>query len=316
MSATIDFGCPVTATTYTGSGSGLTSIPVETGLTATTLNAILLSNGSGVITPQIIPLTIAQGGTNATTLASGFIKSNGTTFSSSSSIVDADITGPITRTKLATGTANHVLINGAGGAISSEAQLAFTRGGLAADVSAQTGLVALNGGGAATYIAYGPAIANSTILQRTATGGGNISSLTVTGTTGSNYFRMTTFGVLTTPAAPAPASVSSIPLTKVGANGTHYKVNISVVAGVVSSPNLAVGLYGSVSYDITFKMLSATATSVSGPINISRTGQSPYNNLNATVTLTSTLSVLITPQGNTGTVTDFSVVYAIQTLDF
>lgn len=57
------------------------------------------------------------------------------------SVVDADIASAaaIARSKLANGTANHVIINGAGGAFSSEAQLALSRGGTNADLSATGG---------------------------------------------------------------------------------------------------------------------------------------------------------------------------------
>lgn len=64
-------------------------------------------------------------------------------------IVDADVnaSAAITRTKLANGTADHVVINAAGtGAFSSEAQLANSRGGTGQDTSASTGFAKVAAG--------------------------------------------------------------------------------------------------------------------------------------------------------------------------
>ena len=63
-------------------------------------------------------------------------------------IVDADIsaTAAIARTKLASGTADHVLINDGSGVMSSEALLSNTRGGTGKDTSADTGLAKVAAG--------------------------------------------------------------------------------------------------------------------------------------------------------------------------
>lgn len=63
-------------------------------------------------------------------------------------IVDADINAAaaITRTKVANGTASHVVINSGAGALSSEATLATTRGGTAQDTSASTGFPKVSSG--------------------------------------------------------------------------------------------------------------------------------------------------------------------------
>lgn len=50
-------------------------------------------------------------------------------------VVDGDLAGSITRTKLATGSANHVLINDGSGDVSSEAALAISRGGTGASTA-------------------------------------------------------------------------------------------------------------------------------------------------------------------------------------
>jgi hypothetical protein len=66
-------------------------------------------------------------------------------------IVDADInaSAAIARTKLASGTANHVLINNGSGVMSSEAQLAISRGGTGASSFAANKLIASDGTGSA-----------------------------------------------------------------------------------------------------------------------------------------------------------------------
>jgi hypothetical protein len=63
-------------------------------------------------------------------------------------IVDADISASasIQRSKIAVGTANHVLINSGTGALSSEAQLAPSRGGTGIDTSSSTGFPKLTSG--------------------------------------------------------------------------------------------------------------------------------------------------------------------------
>jgi hypothetical protein len=64
------------------------------------------------------------------------------------SIVNADIgaAAAIARTKFASGTASHVLINDGSGVMSSEAQLAASRGGTGQNMSASSGVVKVSGG--------------------------------------------------------------------------------------------------------------------------------------------------------------------------
>jgi len=63
-------------------------------------------------------------------------------------IVDADVsaTAAIQRSKLASGTANHVVINSGAGVMTSEALLANTRGGTGKDTSADTGVAKVAAG--------------------------------------------------------------------------------------------------------------------------------------------------------------------------
>ena len=76
------------------------------------------------------------------------IDNAGVTSISSGVIVDADInaSAAITRSKLASGTASHVIINNGSGVISSEAQLANSRGGTGLNSSSSTGFPKVSSG--------------------------------------------------------------------------------------------------------------------------------------------------------------------------
>lgn len=71
------------------------------------------------------------------------ISNTGATTISASAITDAKVSSSaaIARGKIATGSANHVVINTAGGALTSEAQLAPARGGTGQDLSASSGVL-------------------------------------------------------------------------------------------------------------------------------------------------------------------------------
>lgn len=85
----------------------------------------------------------------------------------SSNIVNADIdaAAAIARSKIASGTASHVIINDGSGNLSSSATLSTTLGGLGADYSASTGLLSI-ASGTTSAIAVG---ANGTFLKSNGT---------------------------------------------------------------------------------------------------------------------------------------------------
>jgi len=108
----------ITATTqFSGSGAGLTSIPASTALSGQVAAA---NGGTGVDSSAF---------TGVAKVASGTW--------SAATVVDADVSASaaITRSKLANGTASHVVINDGSGVLSSEAQLAPVRGGTGADLT-------------------------------------------------------------------------------------------------------------------------------------------------------------------------------------
>lgn len=92
-----------------------------------------------------------------------------------SNVRDAEIAAnaDITRTKLASGTANHVLINDGSGEVSSEATLATSRGGTGGDFSSANGL-----------IQYDSGVGSSKLLKIDDTGSGaNLTTLDLNATT-------------------------------------------------------------------------------------------------------------------------------------
>ena len=104
-------------------------------LTALTDGSIIVGNGSNR------PAEVAVTGDIAITNA-------GVTSISAGVIVNADVsaTAAIARTKLANGTASQVVINDGSGVMSSEAQLAASRGGTGQDTSASTGFATVSAG--------------------------------------------------------------------------------------------------------------------------------------------------------------------------
>jgi hypothetical protein len=107
---------------------------------ALTNGRIWIGNVSNVAQEQLMSGDVTITNTGVATIANNAVTSakilDGT-------ILNADIsaTAAIDRTKLANGTANHVLINNASGVMSSEAQLALTRGGTNASLTATAGAV-------------------------------------------------------------------------------------------------------------------------------------------------------------------------------
>lgn len=81
-------------------------------------------------------------------LSTGLLHADSAGSITSSTLVDADVsaTAQITRTKLATGTASHVMVNDGSGDVTSEAQLAPVRGGTGQDFSASSGVIKATAG--------------------------------------------------------------------------------------------------------------------------------------------------------------------------
>lgn len=134
------------ATSYNGAGTGLTGIP-RAGIAAGTASQIVVNDGAGLLT-SVAQITAAQGGTGLNTSASTGVPVITAGTWAVTTITNAEVAAgaAIARTKLASGTASHVLINNGAGVMSSEAQLATTRGGTNADSSAVTGVAKVTAG--------------------------------------------------------------------------------------------------------------------------------------------------------------------------
>jgi hypothetical protein len=147
-----------TETTVVGGNKILDNSLALSKISGVGANEIVAANNSGVlgsvaIGSQRIPIN------NGTTIV-GAEEASGSDISWTASsdqldlqikadvIVDANINSAaaIDRSKLANGTANHVVINSGGGAFSSEAQLAQSRGGTGIDTSSSTGFPTINSG--------------------------------------------------------------------------------------------------------------------------------------------------------------------------
>lgn len=136
---TIDFSVPSAplAATYVTLTANAT-LPNERLLTGTANQIIITDNGAGstvvLSTPQNIATSSSptfSGLTLSSFSVAGIVHNDSSGILSSSLIVNSDIdtAAAIARSKIASGTANHVIINDSGGALSSEATLAVSRGG-------------------------------------------------------------------------------------------------------------------------------------------------------------------------------------------
>lgn len=285
---TIDAGGPHTATTYTGVGSGLTGIPLS-GLTSGTPNQVIISDGSGNLTGAN-QLSTTRGGIGADSSAfTGVAKVSAGTWSAST-IVNADVSAvaAIARSKLASGTASHVIINDGSGVLSSEAQLAVSRGGTGQDFSAVTGPVVatVTSGVFAATLTYATANTNNALVQRDGSGNVNASTgtftsvvtptvstssgnLTISPNTGitsfgtgsiqfvpatiaGGRFLITTANIQTTNATTTTLTALSTPSS--GTNGTNYHVRAFISLGD------ATGASATATYLFSFKVKNIGGT--------------------------------------------------------
>jgi trimeric autotransporter adhesin len=161
-SVNADIGVATTTTTpvltlNTGTGNnqivklnGSAELPAVSGVNLTFLNATNLASGSlpAARFPAFTGDVTTSAGAVATTIAANAVTSAKIL---DDEIVNADINSAaaIARTKLASGSNSHVLINDGSGVMSSEAQLAVARGGTGVGSFAANQIVGTNGTGSA-----------------------------------------------------------------------------------------------------------------------------------------------------------------------
>jgi len=171
------------ANSYNGAGSGLTSIP-RGALVAAAPNTVVINDGAGLLSAAA-QLSPSRGGTGVDTSASTGVAKIAAGVWSASAIVNADVSAgaAIARTKLASGSANYVVINNPAGVLTEEQFLAVSRGGTGQDLSG-VGVgpfVLTNSSGvisAATQ--FTPAATPSTLVSRDVSGNfaGNVGTFT------------------------------------------------------------------------------------------------------------------------------------------
>lgn len=147
-------GLKVAALGITDSEIATAAAITRSKLASGTTNHVLINDGTGVMSSEAT-LSASRGGLGTSAAAfTGVVKAATGVFSAST-IVDADVSASaaITRTKLANGTANHVIINSGTGALSSEAQLGVSRGGTGVNGSTATNGQLLIGNGSGYTLA-------------------------------------------------------------------------------------------------------------------------------------------------------------------
>lgn len=234
---TFSLGVPALASSYTvtlpnavcasgefwsfidGSGTLACAASLSSALTD---SYILIGNVSNVAAAQPVTGDVLLSNGGVTSIATGVI-------------VDADInaSAAITRSKIASGSNNHVVINSGAGALSSEATLAASRGGLATDASAFTGVVKASSGTFSAASILNADIDASAAIDATKIADGSVSSteFQYINTLSSNaQTQLNALNVLTTKGD--TMTYSTVPARlAVGSNGATYTADSGATTG-------------------------------------------------------------------------------------
>lgn len=207
-----------------------------------TSNQVVINNNSGTLTSEA-QLATVRGGTGIdTSSSSGIAKiSSGTWIVST--IIDADIsaTAAISRSKIASGTSNNVIINDTNGVLSSEPQLAVSRGGLGQNfsgVGAGSYILTNSNGTFSCNTTYTPNPTVNTIMARDSGGNTSVVNLTASSVITSNITTSSGDLTLTPVGNNVSLGVKALRQTATtvtgGASGT-YTANVQTTTATATS---------------------------------------------------------------------------------
>jgi len=188
----------------------------------------VINNGTGAMSEEQF-LATSRGGFGLSTAAFSGVGKVAAGVWSASTIVDADVNAAaaIARTKLASGSANQVVINNGSGVMTSEAQLNVSRGGTGQDfsgVGAGPFVVTASSGVLAATVGYGSATAANTIVQRDASQNFAANQITAATIASSGNLTLTPAGGFVDVGT---ATMRAIPTTIAGGIVTEQTANLS-----------------------------------------------------------------------------------------
>ncbi len=256
------------AVSYNGSGAGLVTIP-RSALVAGTANAVIVNDGSGNLSSVGI-LNAARGGTGVDSSGyTGVAKVSGGAWSASA-IVNADVSASaaIGRAKLASGSANYVLINNGSGVMTEEAQLAVSRGGTGQDfsgVGAGPFALTVSSGVVSAATGISTAATPSTIVLRDVSG--NITGATFNASVVSTN-SITSTGDLTIQPAGGDvlfgASVLHLTPNTIAGGDVTFRTGNCQTIGTATAAVVSVATASGIAYGVAVNIAAANVTNGSG----------------------------------------------------
>jgi trimeric autotransporter adhesin len=221
--STVNFNATVTATSFTGSGSGI-SLTAPTQVVTTNGSSQLISTSGYSTSGTANTFALRDGSGNLTANA---FSGNGASLTSLTG-ANVNMSNP-----------NQVVITNGSSALTSEAQLATTRGGFGVNptsglsTTTSPGNAIVVSGGSLFTVPYGTSNTANTLVQRDASG--NIDISTVVQTNGNGTFTLSSGYIQTTNAtATTLFTLATSSTTTVGSRGTVYQVRAEISVGQVT----------------------------------------------------------------------------------
>lgn len=221
--SSVNFNAAVTATSFTGSGTGITLTAASQVVTTNGSNQLISTNGYST-----------SGTANTFALRDGSGNLTANAFSGNG----ASLTN-LTGSNVSLSSPNQVVITDGSDALTSEAQLATTRGGFGVNPTSglsstsSTGSAIVVSGGSLFTVPYGTSNTANTLVQRDASGNIDISTIVQTNSNGT--FTLYSGYVQTTNAtATTLFTLATSSSTTVGSRGTVYLITAEVSVGQVT----------------------------------------------------------------------------------